>query len=254
MRCPAGAASRRLSAVGLALTLLLMVGRTPSYGHVILEPEMVQGILVDISRFRRESQEGTSEEGRLEALYELGQKVDGLVGLMNQDIGTHGFSDLFAGLIVRRLQEYGIQVNFVDELRRYAYDFAAFRDYLKRSPRGRRAADVRYRLIADTFYRTLRVESPGMLRGGAEDLVAAVAQEEGFLKDFPDDSRAKEVRLFRATDYYRLFKNADDPVKAKRFERLALQALRDVIAKHGGTPEARAAEGLLERLRDGKGN
>ena len=254
-RAPARSAdARRVVAIGLVPMFLVVVAPTLSHGHTILEPELVQGILLDISRFRKESREGTTEEARLEALYEVGQKVRSLVELMNQDIGSHGFSDLFARLIVRRLHEYGIQVSFVNRTNQYVYDFAAFREYVDRSPKGKRAADVRYRLIADAFYRTLQMDIPGMFQGDVEGLVAAVAEEEGFLKDFPDDRRVKEVHLFRATDYYRLLKNARDPVEAKRYEELALQALGGVVAQYRGSPEARAAEGLLERLRGGKEN
>lgn len=244
--------ARRVVAIALVPLILALAAPPPSHGHTILEPEVVQGVLLDISRFHKESREGATREARLEALYELGQKVHGLVELMNKDIGAHGFSELFARLIARRLHEYGIQVQFVETMNQYAYDFAAFREYLDRAPKGKRAADVRYRLIADTFYRTLSMDSPGMFQGDVKQLVAAVADEEEFLRDFPDDRRVKEVRLFRGTDYYRLFMNTRDPVKAKRYEDLAVQALGGIVAQERESPEARAAEGLLERLRGGK--
>ncbi|HEV8661614.1 MAG TPA: hypothetical protein VGT06_00505 [Candidatus Methylomirabilis sp.] len=244
--------ARRAVAIALVALILALVAPPLSHGHTILEPEVVQGLLLDISRFHKESREGTRQEARLEALYELGQRVHGLVQLMNKDIGAHGFSDLFARLIVRRLHEYGIQVHFVEGMNQYAYDLAAFREYLERAPKGNRAADVRYRLIADAFYRTLSPDSPGMFNGNLEGLVRAVAEEEEFLKDFPDDKRAKEVHLFRATDYYRLFRNSRDRVEAGRYEGLALEALRKVVAQYRGSPEARAAEGLLERLKEDK--
>ncbi len=242
--------ARRVVAIALVPLFLALVAPPLSHGHTILEPEVVQGILLDITRFHKESREGTTPEARLEALYELGQKVHGLVELMNKDIGAHGFSDLFARLIVRRLHEYGIQVQFVERMNQYAYDLAAFREYLDRAPKGERAADVRYRLIADAFYRTLSMDSPGMFNGNLEGLVRAVAEEEEFLKDFPDDKRAREVHLFRATDYYRLFRNSRDRVEAERYEGLALEALGGVVARYGGSPEARAAEGLLEKLKE----
>lgn len=242
--------ARRMVAIALVPLFLALVAPPLSHGHTILEPEVVQGILLDISRFHKESREGTRQEARLEALYELGQKVRGLVELMNKDIGSHGFSELFARLIVRRLHEYGIQVHFVERTNQYAYDFAAFREYLERAPKGERAADVRYRLITDAFYRTLSLDTPGMFNGNLEGLVRAVAEEEEFLKDFPDDKRAKEVHLFRATDYYRLFKNSRDRVEEGRYEGLALEALRKVVAQYRGSPEARAAEGLLEKLKE----
>lgn len=246
--------SGRRWAIRLAAACLVAAAPGPASGHTILEPELVQGLLRDITRFRKEGREGATEATRLEALYELGQKVRGLVELLNQDIGAHGVGDLFARLIVRRLQEYGIQVQLLEQTNRYAYDFAAFREYLNRAPKGARAADVRYRLIAEAFYRTMRTDTPGMFEGDVEGLVGAVAEEEAFLTDFPENPRGREVRLFRATDYYRLARNVGDPRTAKRYEDLARQALGEVAARYGGSPEARAAESLLERLQEGKGN
>lgn len=241
-------------AIGVVAVCLLVSAPGPAPGHTILEPDLVQGFLRDIARFRKEAHQGATEAARLEALYELGQKVHGLVELLNQDIGAHGVGDLLARLIVRRLQEYGIRVQLLEHANRYAYDSAAYREYLERAPRGERAADVRYRLITEAFYRTLRTDTPGMFHGEVEGLTAAVAEEEAFLRDFPDDRRAREVDLFRATDYYRLFKNASDSLTAKRYEDLARKALGEVAARYGGSPEARAAESLLERLGEGKGN
>ncbi len=109
--------ARRVVAIALVRLFLALVAPPLSHGHTILEPEVVQGILLDISRFHKESREGTMQEARQEALYELGQKVHGLVELMNKDIGAHGFSDLFARLIVRRLHDYGIQVSFVERMK-----------------------------------------------------------------------------------------------------------------------------------------
>jgi hypothetical protein len=234
----------------IAPVLLVAVLVTPvaSHGHELLEPQAVQRLLADISRSRRESREAHGEDMRLDALYQLGQSVRDLVELLNHDTSAHGTGDAFAKLVARRLQEYGLGVTFAEDTRRYQYDFAAFHEYLRRAQRGPRAGEIRYRLIADTFYRTLSTDSATLLRGSAEALIPAVADAERFLEDFPNDPRAKEVRLFRATDYYRLFRSARDPVTARRYAEFARQALREVLARHGGTPEARAAEGLLEQL------
>lgn len=249
---PGWAGARRVSAVALMLGVLAAGAPTVADGHTILEPEAVQGFLRDITRLRVESREGATEEARLEALYTLGQAVHSLVELMNQDILAHGVGDLFAKMIVRRLREYGIHVELVEPTNRYAYDFAAFRHYLDRAPRGKRAADIRYRLISEAFYRTLRTDTPGMFHGDPEGLLAAVREEERFLRDFPDDPRTKEIWLFRATDYYRLSKFLSDPVKAKHYEGLARQALGEILTEDRGSAGARAAQGLLEQLGRGE--
>ena len=249
MALPAG-----LLGAALLLGAVLAAPPPPARAHVILEPQVVERLLADIGRFRQQSREGDTEEGRLEALYQMGESVRGLVELMDRDVGAHGAGDLFGQLIAKRLREHGLGVAFTEETHRYRYDFAAFHEYLRRAPRGTRAIEIRYRLIADAFYRTLSPDSPAMLRGSAEELLPALEQAEGFLRDFPNDPRAKEVRLFRATDYYRLSRSARDATTARRYAELARKALRELVARHGGTPEARAAEGLLERLEGAPGD
>lgn len=228
--------------------LCVLIVPTVCSAHVVLDPDVVQDILRDVTRFRRAAQDGPTEEARLQALYDLGQTVDGLVDRLNMDRRAHGADGLLATLVVRRLEQYGIHAWLEEEGDQYVYDFAAFHEYLKRAPNGSRALDIRYRLIADVFYRTMRLDTPGMLRGDVADLLAAVNEQERFLEDFPDDERTLEVRLFRATDYYRLFKNTSDAEKAARYRVLAVEALEELLMRHAGTPEARTAEGLLERI------
>lgn len=241
------AVSARVLIAALLLVVIPVAPRA-SRGHELMEAQVVQKFLAEISRAQRESREARGEDVRLDALYQLGQSVRELVELLNHDTSAHGTGDAFAKLIARRLQEYGLRVIFAEDIRRYHYDLAAFHQYLRQAPDGPRAAEIRYRLIADTFYHTLSTDSPTMLRGSPEVLLSAVAEAERFLRDFPNDPRTKEVRLFRATDLYRLFRSTHDPVAARRYAKLAHVALRQVLALHGGTPEARAAEGLLERL------
>ncbi len=246
--------ARRVFAIALASMSLVVAAPTLSHGHVILEPEVVQGILLDITRFLKESREGKTEEGQLEALYALGEKVQGLVELMNKDIGSHGFSDLFARLIVRRLHEYGIQVSFVETKGQYSYDFGAFHEYLRRSPRGDRSSDIRFQLISHTFYQSIGTDPAKLLNTDVAGVLQAVAEQEKFLTEYPNDKRAKEVRFFLAVNYYRLYRNSRNVAKAKEYRTLARDALTDVMKRYPGTIEGRGAEGLLERLQKSPGS
>lgn len=236
-------------AVGLPALGAPLTAPTVAAAHVVLDPVTVQQSLEEVVRFGRESREGGTQEARLEALYQLGERVHGLVELLNKDLGAHGTSEMLGSLVVKRLQQHGIRVSFAEGLDRYVYDFAPFREYVRRSPTGKRAADVRYRLIADAFYRTVSTEAPDVLRGEVADLRVAVAEQERFLVDFPEDGRVKEVRLFRATDYYRLSRNVRDPAEALRYRALAARALGELLRRYPSTPQARAAEGMLERMR-----
>ncbi len=237
----------------LFFVLNLSLG-TPSlaFSHVILDPELVHGILVEIAKYHKESREGLNNEAVAEALYHLGEKVQGLVELMNQDLSSHGKSDLLAQLLMKRLEAYEIKITFRETQKRYVYDLAAFREYLKRAPGGKWAPEAKYRLIAHTFYETLGPDPSKLVNTDLSGLLRAVAEEERFLKEYPQNGRTKEIRFFLGVDYYRLSKNVKDPEQAKRYERLAQKILQAVVKQSPGTMEARAAETLLEGLKGPK--
>src|ERR1700687_1899215 len=79
-------------ALGLALA---------ARGHVLLDPDVAEGLIAEIARFSKESRKGPEAD---EALYRLGVTVEALVGLMNQDAAAHGQSDFLSQLVVKRLE------------------------------------------------------------------------------------------------------------------------------------------------------
>ncbi len=242
-------ARRHSKAIAALLVGALLVGTvlTSSEAHVILDGEIVHAVLVDVTKYLTDTQEGVTEEVKLEALYLLGEKTQHLVDLMNLDLMSHGKS-LYAELIVKRLQEYRIRVTFVERNRRYVYDLAAFHEYLKKSPRGRRAADIGFRLIADAFYGSAGKDAAELVNMDAEGLRKAILQKEVFLKEYSSHEKVKEIRFFLAMDYYRLYKNSPDPATAKKYEKLSVRALQEIVKEYPGTAEARAAEVTLGRL------
>ncbi len=240
---------RRATAIACLISYLCGFAFAPSaFAHVVLEADVVQNRLRDIVRYRTQSRNDSTDEVRLDALYRLGEAVRGLVELLNQDLVAHGASALFPTLVAHRLQAYGIGVTLDKGIERYVYDHGAFYEYLRRAPEGARAADIRYRLISDKFYRSLRLDTPDMLRSEEADLLEAVAEEEQFLQDFPEDPRVRNVRFFRAADYYRLSKNVQDAERSARYRRVASEALQQLLHTYPGTAEARSAEELLKRI------
>jgi hypothetical protein len=213
----------------------------PAPGHVLLDPDVAEGVLAEIARLSKESRKGTQAD---EAVYRLGVTVETLVGLMNQDAAAHGQSDVLAQLIVKRLEANQVAVRVRDG--RFEYDLAAFREYLWRAPSGPRAAAARFRLIAQDFYRS---SGDDPLRTDGADLAglrSAIEEEERFLRDYPADASAKEVQFFLAVDYCRLQAFITEPVRP--YLDRCRAGLRDVMARRPGTMEARAAEALLGRL------
>lgn len=188
-----------------------------------------------------------TEEAKLEALYLLGERVQHLAELINLDLMSHGKS-LYAELIVKRLHEYGIRITRIERNMRYVYDMATFYEYLKRSPRGKRAGDIEYRLITKVFYGSIGKDTAELVDTDVDGLRKAVFQKEAFLKDYPNFEKVREVRFFLAMDYYRLYKNTPDPATAGKYEKLSAQAFEEIVKEYPGTAEARAAEITLEKL------
>lgn len=240
-------ARRYSTAIALlfATTLLLAQGR--SQAHVVLDGETAQPILADIAKYLGETKGGAVEEAGAEALYLLGERVDDLVERMNLDVTSHGKS-LYAELLVKRLHEYGIRITLRERSGRYAYDLVAFHEYLKRAPQGPRAADVRFRLIAEAFYGSVGRDAVEMVDIDLEGLRKAIQLKERFLKEHPKHEKVKEVRFFLAIDYYRFHKNSRDPATAKKYEELSARGLQEIVKDYPGTAEARAAAITLERL------
>lgn len=229
------------------LVAVTLVGDRRAHAHVVLDGETARPILVDIARQLRDTREGESEAARLEALFQTGQRVHELVELMNLDLLAHGRS-LLGELLVRRLAEYGIRVDFVERSARYAPDLAAFEEYLRRSPSGPRAADAKFRVIAEMFRRSIGRRPEEIAHGGMAELRDATARKEAFLRDHPGHDRARDVRFFLAMDYYRLFRNSAEAATRRKYEQLARRALQQIVHEYPETAEARSAEIALESL------
>jgi len=234
-----------MALVILVLGIVLLTA-SPGEAHVVLDGNTVQPLLVEITRDLREARDGSTEEARLEALYGLGERAQSLADLMNLDATSHGQS-LYAELLVKRLEEYGIRIRRVGRNMRYAYDMAAFQDYLQRAPRGTRAADASFRLMAQAFYGSVGADPAVLVDINVDQLRAAILREESFLKDYPSSDKVKNVRFFLAMDYYRLSRNSRDPATVREYKQRAARTLKQLVKEYPGTPEARAAESVLER-------
>lgn len=232
----------RTSVGGLALAALLTVS-TPAVAHVILDAETARPMLVAIA----EQLKKTSEDGNVEAWYLLGERVHQLVALMNTDVLAHGES-LYGQLVAKRLSALGIRVEYVDRTRRYVYDLTPFDRYLQFAPRGARAADAKFRLIAETFSRSLGSRPSDLAEGDTEALGKAIRRQEAFVAEHSTDPRLREVRFFQAIDYYRLHRNSADARTAGQYRARARSALQAIMRDYPGTAEARSAEPLLQEL------
>lgn len=229
----------------LAMLTILLTLTSSAAAHDV---EAIEALLAEVAGHRRAVAEEPLDSGRAEAMFRLGETVDRLVEALNRDVTAHGGRDLFADLVVRRLQALSLNVAWAGGEGRYVYDLAALHEYVRRAPRGRSAPEAKFRLIARRFYARLGADPAALVGTDVAQLLKAVAEEERFLSEHATHERAGTVRFFLAVDHYRIARNATDPVRVGEHERRARQALQQTVEHSAETFEVRAAQTLLETL------
>jgi hypothetical protein len=203
---------------------------------VILDPGEVNKILNEIGKFYDESKTAPKQEDRLDALYEMGERSLDLADLMSKDRQSHGAVDSsLAAVIQRRLKPYGI--NIVADSLGYHYDLAAFREYLRRAPAGKRAADARYVLIG--------FDEPGENIPALQKSIAAKA---GFIKQYPNYSEMSLVKFMLAQQHVRLarmYAARNNRALSGKQRQMAQDLYRQVVKQFPKSPEAEAAADYL---------
>lgn len=242
---------RFLSIATAAAFIALAAAPGPAHCHTVLDPDVAQAMLAEIAGYEKSARTESSRQARAEALFKLGVRVGDLVDLLNQDLASHGGANPLAGLLIKRLAEYGVRIAYSESHERFGYDQGAFREYLKLAPNGPHAAEARYRILAEGFRATVKSGPAAVAPADRDSVVHAVAEEENFLRDYPGHPRTKEVRFFLGVDCYRLSRNVVDPAKARQYARCAKQNLERVAEEYPGSIEARASSTLVEELSRG---
>ncbi|HZP92685.1 MAG TPA: outer membrane protein assembly factor BamD [Burkholderiales bacterium] len=243
---------KRFLSIATAAALIALAGAPgPAHCHTVLDPEIAQAMLAEIAGYEKSARTESSRQARAEALFKLGVRVGDLVDLLDQDLVSHGGENPLAGLLIKRLAEYGVRVAYSEPPGRFGYDQAAFREYLKLEPNGPHAAEARYRILAEGFRATVKSGPGAVAAADRNAVVRAAAEEENFLRDYPNHPRTKEVRFFLGVDCFRLSRSAVEPAKARQYEHCARDALEHVIQEYPGSIEARAASTLAEELSRG---
>jgi hypothetical protein len=230
--------------IALVLALVILTA-APAVAHDI---ERAEALLTDVASHRRAAADAAGDTDRVEATFHLGEAVETLVEALNADVAAHGSRDLFAERVAGRLQAQAVNVSWTPALNRYVYDQAAFRDYLRRAPRGRFAPEAKFRLMAQRFYSTLGPDPDVLTATDVPALQRAVVEEERFLAEHGGHARAETVRFFLAVDHYRIARHVTDPVRRAEHARRARQALQQTVERSAQAFDVRAAQTLLERL------
>lgn len=222
----------------------LLVGLTfLARGDVILDPAEVSKLLAEIGKLHEESTTAKSRTDQLDALYEMGERVLDLSELMNRDLQSHGSNDPnLVELILRRLKEYGIVVG--RGATGYQYDLAAFREYLRRAPKGERSADAHYVLVG--------FDEPGEDPGR---LLKSMAGKERFIRAYPRYSEMSVVKFLLAQQHAhlaRVYRKQNNQKLSDEQQKIAEGLYRQIVKLYPKSPEAEAAADLLSESGAGK--
>jgi hypothetical protein len=229
----------------LALGLLVAVPAAVQ-SHSVLDPEAAQNLLNEIARYHTAAGSEPKREARAEVWFDFGTRVQTLVGLLNQDVNAHGMNQPLAQEVIKRLAASGVKVVWSERSQRYSYDLEAFQRCWKLAPSGPHAAESRFQLLSAGFYSTLGLDPSKV---GDEDVAAvtsAVAEEQRFLRDYPKEARAREVRFYLGVDCYRLSRHVRAPAQINAYKKCAREELEAVAIRYPDSIEARAAASLLE--------
>ncbi len=199
---------------------------------VILDPKIVSRMLAEIGKLHEDSTKAATREERLDALYDMGERVLDLTDLMTKDLGEHGANDpALASLIVTRLKSYGIVIQ--QDGPEWKYDLAAFHQYLRLAPNGERVADARYVLV-------------GFAAPGDDPLKIqkVIADKERFIHDYPKYSEMSMVKFLLAQDHVhlgRVWEKKKDKAGSQRQQQLARNLYLEIVKLYPDSEEAKAA-------------
>ena len=183
--------------IGTGCGLLLLLASGMVQAHIPLTPSIVDDALDQIDNARAAAESNT--ETRAPALYELAKRATGLMDLLNQEVGLHGFEQReLLDAAVAAAAAHGVEITWSEAHQRYFYRGEAYSRYLELVPDGLEAANSRFHLIETGFY-----------LGDTADraqLDARVAMARDYLRLFPDTSNAERVAMFLAIDYRDLWR------------------------------------------------
>ena len=228
----------------LRLILLLTLICGNAHAHVQLSEPILNAAIDDIQHLQKAINISEEPETKAAALFEIASIATEIVSLMNADVVAHSAKqvDLLVDS-VRRINEIGIGISWSEQHQRYFYDCAEYRQYLRLTPGGVRAADSLFHILERSHYVEASADSAALELRAAEKF--------GFLHRFPDYGEAAKIRIFLSIDYRdiaRFCRKRRDKVCETKFSELAREQLQTIIMDFPESSHAAVAGGLLDRF------
>lgn len=226
----------------VVLAMLLSIG-APVLADVILSATIVNDTLKKLQRLQQTigSATGAARSG---ALFQVGVEADGLASLINDEIAAHGSQDkALIDLAVSRTRELGVVITYDAGKKKFFYDNAAFREYLRVASRGTHAAEAAFKLLEGDFFQSTAADTAAIL--------AAAERKRMFLRQYRSFPAAVEVHLMLSVDYrdlHRHYQSTGDSANRERYRNLTRQQLLLLMKSFPDAEQAEIARRMLARF------
>jgi hypothetical protein len=215
----------------LRCLMLLLAGwlAAPASAHVVVDAAFSEQMLREVQALSASAASGPPEQ-RAAALVDLGQTLTRAIDLLNQDLAAHdGQPGVISQALIRQLRIRGMQPVFSAPLGRYLAPVAPYQQALALAPKGSRAGDARFHLLAASFYDSFAADPLQPLEPDWPQLNRRIVETEAFLAAYPDHPGRIEAEFILTLEHALATRLAPDATRATH---------------------ARAAEELLQAFED----
>ena len=216
-------------------------------GHDLITPEAADRYLAVAEQSVSVMKSRAPAARRAEASVALGRMLDEVRDLLNRDIATHGkVQGLPSNLLIDRLKAAGTPLPWSDRLGRYGAATAYYATALELDPAGKRTNDAIYGYLYGTFYDSFRDDPLSPFPQDPALVRTQLTLGERFLREFPGDANAEEVKFITAVVYVRAARSGGPD--ARRLGARARELLQQFGREYPGSMRTAAVPVLLEAL------
>ena len=234
-----------LASAGFLLACLAL----PAAAHDLITAEAAERYLAQAGEQLEMRDARRPAAQRAQANYVLGRLLDEIRDLLNRDLATHG---RVQGLATQRLlvdlDTRGLRLHVSPELGRFPAHLDYYREALRLSPDGPRAADAAFALLQAYFYDSFGEDPLQPHRQTWSRLTEQIAIGERYLERAADHPGREEAEFILLVHYVQAAGSAPDAAARTRYAGRAKSGAEHFAARYPDSMRAAALPVLLERL------
>jgi tetratricopeptide (TPR) repeat protein len=223
----------------------------PAAAHDLITDEAAERYLTQAGA-QLEMLNARQSAQRAQASYALGRMLDEIRDLLNRDLATHGrVQGLATQRLVAQLDARGLPLRVSPQLGRFPANLGYYREALRLSPDGPRAADAAFALLQGYFYDSFG-DDPLQPRDQTwSQLEEQIGVGERFLERAPRHTGREEGEFIVLVHHIQAARSAPDAAARTHHARRARRAAERFAARYPDSMRAAALPVLLERLGSG---